>query len=602
MLRTRLFLNLTPFAAILLAIGALAIVLFSRLAGSVDASVRDNYQSVAAAQSMSLAVLGMEKVLLQDAEEEEGAAEAAFIRHQQRFEENLQIQLRSITLPREQELTDELVTAYRSFLGEVTALRAIRNAETRQQHYAQEFVPRLLSLLALLDRIRDLNNQAILGTNRSIQQIAGHVTRLMGIGMAVALILFAYASYRLGRSILQPIKALTRATGELGAGRLEHPVPVVSRDELGQLAKAFNQMAAQLHAYRQSTSDEIVRLHRTMESTLASFPDPIFVLNETGGIELKNPAAEALAASLQIQDRLPAHLQEAAAKVLSAGENFLPHSFKEVVSFRLNGEEKSFLPRILAMRNKAQALFGVAVVLYEVTRFRLLDHAKTDLVATVSHELKTPLTSVRMVLHLLLEKTIGPLTPKQGELLETAREDTERLLRILNDLLDLTRLEEGHSELHLESVAPAELVRQAGEEMREAIAAGHLRLRVELPAAELPAVWVDRQRVNHVFTNLISNAIKHSPAGAEILVRAAATETGEVQFSVLDEGPGVPDEYKVRIFDRFFRVPGQQKSGAGLGLSIAREIVLAHGGHIAVKRRPGQGSEFYFVLKTVQAE
>ena len=209
-------------------------------------------------------------------------------------------------------------------------------------------------------------------------------------------------------------------------------------------------MAEQLRIYRQSTAEKIVRLHRTMEATLASFPDPIFVLNREGGIELMNLAATELSKSLELENQLPEPVRETVRVALEEGKSFLPHSFKEVVSFRLNGQEKFFLPRVLAMRNEENALIGVAVVLYDVTRFRLLDDAKTNLVATVSHEIKTPLTSVRMALHLLLEKTLGALSPRQQDLLATAREDSERLLRILNDLLDLTRLEEGNSDLHKE--------------------------------------------------------------------------------------------------------------------------------------------------------
>jgi signal transduction histidine kinase len=136
--------------------------------------------------------------------------------------------------------------------------------------------------------------------------------------------------------------------------------------------------------------------------------------------------------------------------------------------------------------------------------------------------------------------------------------------------------------------------------MRDAVLAKGLVLSAAVQPG-LPAVSVDRQRISHVFTNLVSNAIKHSPEGGEILVRAARLNQGEIQFSVVDRGPGVPEEHKARIFDRFFRVPGQKKTGAGLGLSIAREIVLAHGGRIGVKRAVDHGSDFFVVLEAVQA-
>jgi signal transduction histidine kinase len=204
-----------------------------------------------------------------------------------------------------------------------------------------------------------------------------------------------------------------------------------------------------------------------------------------------------------------------------------------------------------------------------------------------------------MVLHLLLEKTVGPLTNEQQELLQMARKEAERLLRILNDLLDLTRLEAGQSALNKERVAPAELVQSILDEAQRRVAErGHALSSSADP--QLPAVLVDRQRIGHVFHNFITNAVSHSPPGSDIQLRAARTDDGGIQFSVIDRGPGVPAEYQSRIFERFFRVPGQSRTGAGLGLSIAREIVVAHGGRIGVRSRPKEGSEFYFVLASAE--
>jgi NtrC-family two-component system sensor histidine kinase KinB len=595
-LRTRLFLNLMPFVVILLAIGVYAIVLFSRLANSVDASVTEKYRSVMAAQAMTLALAGMDREVPWISGGERNPDSHAFAEHQKQFEENLAIELKSLMLPGEKELSQELASQYHTFQEAMGRISALRKSEAQHQVYDDEITPSVRTMNSLLEKIRDLNHEAVLSTSQSIQRITRDVTRLMLIGMVIALVISAYACLQLSRSILRPIQSLTQASRELGEGNLGQLVPVLSRDELGDLAVAFNKMAAQLQEYRQSTTDEIVRLHRTMETTLASFPDPIFVLNKDGRIDLKNPAAADLASNLHLKDCLPERLAAIAQKALQSGENFLPHSFDEVVSFRFNGEEKFLLPRILAMRTKDDALFGVAVVLYDVTRFRLLDAVKTNLVATVSHELKSPLTSVRMVLYILLEETVGGLTAKQRELLITARSDADRLLRILNDLLDLTRLEEGNAGLHKEPIATADLVQSASKEMNDQAAAKGLKLNC-IVDPQLPAVSVDRQRINHVFTNLIANAIKHSPAGGEIVLRAALAEDNDVQFSITDQGPGIPEEYHTRIFERFFRVPGQSKSGAGLGLSIAREITLAHGGRIGVKSAIGQGSSFYVVLK-----
>jgi signal transduction histidine kinase len=600
MLRTRLFLYLTPFVVILLAVGAYAIVLFARLANVVDASVTDSYQSFTAASAMSLALAGMDREVSWVISGPRVSNKNALMEYRKHFETNLDLLIKAGTLPGERDLSLNVATNYQVFFKAVDTISSLDSPENQRQVYERDVVPSGQTINLLLQKIHDLNHKAMLATSQNIRNSTQEVTRLMIFGTVLALLFSAYAGYQLGRSILEPIQLLTRATRELGEGRLDQPVPVATRDELGELALAFNKMAAQLQEYRQSTTEKIVRLHRTMEATLASFPDPIFVLDKEGRIELKNPAADGLASSLHLEGQLPDRLQAIARNTLASGENFLPNSFNEAITYRINGDDKVFLPRVLAMRNKEDALFGVAVVLYDVTRFRLLDATKTDLVATVSHEIKSPLTSVRMVLHLLLEKTVGALTPKQDELLQAARNDTERLLRILNDLLDLARLEEGSDSLRKEPAAPAELLTSVMKEMAGKITARGLSVNFMIDP-DLPAILVDRQRINHVFTNLISNAIKHSPANGKIILGARLVKDNDVEFSVTDHGPGIPEEYHSRIFDRFFRVPGQSQSGAGLGLSIAREITVSHDGHIGVKSAPGQGCNFYVVLKSVMS-
>ena len=609
MLRTRLFLYLTPFVVILLGVGVYAIVLFARLASSVDASVTNDYQSLTAASAMKLALAGMDREVSWVAarprpSDTNNPAESlkrsidqnAFSEHRKHFDTNLTLLLKASTLPGEMALTWQVETNYHAFLKAVDTIGPTNSPESQLKVYEQEVAPSGQTINLLLEQIHDLNHQAMLETSQNIRTITRQVARLMIIGTIVALLLSAGAGYQLGRSILQPIQLLTQATRELGEGKLGQLVPVAKRDEVGELALAFNKMAAQLQGYRQSTSEQIVRIHRTMETTLASFPDPIFVLNKEGAVELKNPAADNLAATLHLDGKLPERLQAIAKKTLDSGVNFLPDSLKEAVPYRIGGEDKFFLPRVLAMRGKENSLFGAAVVLCDVTRFRLLDAATTDLVATVSNEFKSPLTSVRMVLHILLEKTVGALTPKQDELLKTAQNNTERLLRILNDLLDLARVDEVNARLRKEPVAPSELLAGVLQEMADKFTAKGLNVNCNVEP-DLPSVLVDRQRINHVFINLISNAIKHSPVDGEIILRAKPAENKDVEFSITDQGPGIPEEYHSRIFQRFFRVPGQTESGAGLGLFIAREITVAHGGLIGLKLvPPGEGCTFYVVL------
>jgi NtrC-family two-component system sensor histidine kinase KinB len=595
MLRTRIFLSLIPFILILLGVGGLALFLFSRLANEVDQTIAENYLRDAAAVEMMLAVERMDTALDRARKEERSSAQMMFDTNSRIFAQKLQAQLTNTATLTEWTGLPQLQTNFNFLLLLSTDMFSTNlTAEAEDQKYNETIIV-TDNLKRALSGLREEIRKNIFATGTSIQRTTRTITSLLILALVVALLISAAASFKLGKTILQPIQTLTNAAREIGQGNLDQTVPVLSSDELGELATTFNNMAAQLNTYRQSTTEQIIRLHRTMEAALASFSDPVFIIDRYGRIELSNRAAEELSAQLLLDGALPPKLLAAASDVLQRNQDFLPDSFDEVIILRANGAERSLLPRLHIMREADAKPVGVAVVLHDVTRFRLLDDAKTNLVATVSHELKTPLTSVRMVLHLILEQSLGPLTDKQASLLETARKDAERLLKMLDALLDIARLEAGASALIKSPIAPAALVESIRDEVQALVATSGFKLVTEVEPF-LPEVLVDRQQIGQVFHNFIANALKHSPPGGKIQIAAVSGPEGSVQFSVGDEGPGIATEHQGLIFDRFYRVPGQTKRGAGLGLSIAREIVVAHGGRVGVRSEIGHGSEFFFVL------
>jgi signal transduction histidine kinase len=325
-----------------------------------------------------------------------------------------------------------------------------------------------------------------------------------------------------------------------------------------------------------------------MEATLSSTPDPLFVVDTKGATEVKNPAAQALASAPEFAEGFPSGLSQPLEEVLKSGQHYLPEDYDKAIAVHVGRDERHYLPRILAIGDTLTGFGGAAVILQDVTKFRLLDDAKSNLVGTVSHELKTPLTS-------LLEKNFGALSASQRDLLETARDDADRLLRILNDLLDLSRLEGGVSSLNRREVSIASLLEDMAREMKGITEAADQKIEVHT-APDLGVISVDPERLRHVFINLLANASKYSPTDSKITLSAQTADAGFVRFSVRDEGPGIPEESVGRIFEKFYRVPGQTRKGAGLGLTIAREITVAHGGTIGCVSKVGEGSEFYFLL------
>jgi signal transduction histidine kinase len=594
-LSTRLYLGLLPLLLLSIAVGLCAIYTCNELARTIEHELFDTPTDLGACYNMREAATLMDSALATAQRGDALAARAAYARQRERFEKSFHEQeLASAGTPRIP-LIQKLDAAYDKFAAQGSKLLTEGTVSPLASYRETESA--LAATLDALDAITQRDFAEFKQAEARASNLAQFSKDFLWAAIVGAILLSVFLSFRLARSFLLPIQALKDSAVALGEGRLDHDVPVSSDDELGELAGAFNAMAAKLRSYRQATTEKMLLTQRTMEATLTSVPDPVFIVSRTGGHELRNPAAEALVQSPDFAAGFPATLAEPLQRVLATGIHYLPTGYEHTVMLRVGRETKHFLPRILAIGDALTGFGGAALLLHDVTKFRLLDDAKSNLVGTVSHELKTPLTSLRLAIYLLLEKNenLGQLTSAQRELVETARDDADRLLQILNDLLDLNRLESGVAQLHLARRPVAALLADAAREMRAIVDVAGQTVDVRV-APELDSVDVDSDRIRHVFMNLLSNASKYSPTGAVITLYAEPAPDNFVRFGVRDRGPGISAENLPFIFEKFYRVSGQAKKGAGLGLTIAREIVLTHGGSIACTSRPDEGSDFYFLL------
>jgi signal transduction histidine kinase len=406
----------------------------------------------------------------------------------------------------------------------------------------------------------------------------------------------------LGHSMLQPLLSLTKSAREIERGNLDLVVQVRSKDEVGQLAEAFNSMAARLREFRRTDRAKLVRTQRTTQLSVNSLPDAVAIVGPDGNVELANNAAQQLFGLRPDTSVLSASITGLADLYRAAVSERRPIQAKGYDSAIqiFNGQERFYLPTAVPIIDEDRNLAGVTLVLADVTNLRKLDEMKSGMLSVVSHELKTPLTSIRMATHLLLEEKVGSLSVKQQELLIAAREDADRLYQIIENLLDMGRIESGRALIEMRRTRPEALITQALDEASGGFRDNGLTLESEV-ADDVTDVMADPERISHVFSNLLNNALAHTPAGGRVTVTAEA-DGAMVRLNVQDTGEGIPPEHLPRIFERFYRVPGRSTStGAGLGLAIAKDIVEAHGGTISVESRVGQGSRFSFTLPSAAA-
>jgi two-component system, NtrC family, sensor histidine kinase KinB len=594
-MKKRIILWLCPILFLFLGVGLYAVWLFNQLGGSIEVILRENYQSVLAGQQMKESSERMDSGLSFALAGEEQRGRELFDANVPTFQRSLSKELNNITLPGEQELADKIKLSEERYQVLAKTFWDTSDSGARRKMYFSELLPLFTQIKNDAQEVIRINQENMVQADHSARSLSADSIRNMALLLVFGVALAIWLAFGLQRAILKPIQTLRTVSKELGEGNLDQVVPVQSRDELGQLADAFNKLAAKLRAYRQITTDQILQARQMTEITFSAFPDSILALSLDGKINFANPAAGNLLQRLNGEYGLPLAIQEEVGNVLKGAPDYLPTSFEKAVPVRLDDHEAFLLPRVLGMRDESGNLFGAAVVLQDVTRFRLMDEVKTNLVSTVSHELKTPLTSIRMGLHLLLEEKIGSLNAKQLELLLAAREDSERLLRMINDLLDLARLESGQTRPRIEVVSPRTVIDEALPNLRPLVEVRDSHLLADI-APDLPEVMVDPRQISHVFSNFVSNAARFSKPGDDIVL-SAKTIGKNVRFSVLDHGPGIAKEYQARVFERFFRIPGSEESkGVGLGLAIAKEIIVSHGGNVGLRSTPGEGSEFYFDL------
>jgi NtrC-family two-component system sensor histidine kinase KinB len=598
-LRQKLWLGFGGLLAILLTVSAVTFIVLTRYSRTLQRAFSENYDSAVFCGRMNDAIndlnLRLQFLLWQD------PAGSAIDARQKiaDFDHNLVWQIRNITLPGEYEQTRRVVSYWRDYQANYGRFDAL-SADGRLRLYRLSLLPLEQQIAHTAQTISEMNMSNMGSVDGQLRRTLVDVRTALLLLAATGVFAAAVVVGAAGASILHPLRTLTRSARQIEAGNLELSLDVASTDEIGQLAEAFNSMAAKLREFRKLDHELLARTQQTTQLAIDSLHDAVFIVGPAGRVEISNRSAiehfgiAPGSTILSLGEKLK-WLPPLYASVKDGAVPPEPQGYASAVQLFDNGQERFLLPRAMPMLDAGQAPIGVIVILVDVTHLRSADEARGGLISTVSHELRTPLTSIRMALSLLTSDRFGPVSAKQSALLTAAREDSERLNRLVDNVLSISRIEAGRAQYQFHLMSPEQIAHQAADPMKTAFA--ERRINLEVDAAEnLPSVDADAVAIGSAVTNLLTNALKFTPAGGTVRL-TAFEEDGQVVLMVSDTGPGIPEQYATQIFDKFFRVPRKEgPTGAGLGLAIAKEVVEAHGGTIAFCRDGSIGARFRIAL------
>ena len=496
----------------------------------------------------------------------------------EKFSVNLEKQKNNITEAGESELTESLSGHFdrlKETPGDARVPKLIRND---------------------LDAIMKLNLIAIQKKSEQANRTAENTIFWISITGALCFMIAFVLLINLPGSIANPIKELTASIRQIAAENYSERVHFENHDEFGDLAASFNTMAQKLEEYNNSNLARLMVEKTRIETLINNMHDPVIGLDENKKIIFANEEALKVT-GLRQQDLVGKSSQELSVTndlIRSLIQSLMRNEDKKTKPIKIfaDGKESYFEKEILNILTiptgeKDKKLIGHVIILRNVTSYKELDSAKTNFIATVSHEFKTPLSSIKMSLQLL---EAGEINEDQKNLLEGIRDDANRLLKITGELLNMTQVESGNIQLSLVPVKPIDILNYAIRANKTQAEQKHIKMDVSCPA-DLQKVLADSEKTAWVLINLISNAIRYSYEHSTIYIRASA-EDNDIRFTVRDTGQGIAPQYKEKIFDRYFRVPGTQKEGTGLGLAISKEFIEAQGGQIAVDTDFGTGSVF----------
>jgi len=586
---------------------AWAVLNLVSLGQASEAILRENYRSILAAENMIDALERQDSGVLLMFLGDPKTGKAQFRENEAGFLEWLARAKDNITVPGEGKLIQDIEAGYahyrRQFFEWADAeIEKKPPALALHRYYSETVYPRFARVRRDCRQLRHLNEAAMYKASERAGSVASRAIWSTVIFAGSALIIALSFSLFLSGRIVSPLLLFMEAARKITSGDYAVRVPVKTRDELGLLAEEFNRMTSQLERYHEMNIEQIISEKQKGEAILASIEDGLVVFDTGLRVTGINPAAcrmldlgAAEVSGKVCPEIFPSTpICDLIRKTIESGATPSGPEEERIVPLPNNQGPRHVLFSVTTIGGRERGLSGIVLLLRDVTRLKEVERLKSEFVMAASHELYTPLTSLGLSIDLLLEQTSGDFSSRDRELLQVAHEEVQRLKALVQDLLDLSKIESGKITLEIENVSVAAVFDQIQAIFKGQLEMKSVHLFMDLPE-DPPLIRADANKITWVLTNLVSNALRYVGQDGRIHLQVKRLGS-QVQMTVQDDGPGIPPEYQSRIFQKFIQVQGREAGGTGLGLAICKEIVRAHGGSIWVESGPGQGSIFSFTL------
>lgn len=585
-----------------------ALINFNSLSVSIDNIMESNYRSIEAAQNMIVAIERQDSAELAHMFSESDTTVSNFIENQKIFLRWLTRAEDNITETGEQEVLASINQNYTEYIDRFTYLISLNKEDDPKimnDYYYQEIFPLFEETKEGSRELLAINQNSMLVRKDNAHNIARRAM-ISTVVVSVLSILFGLIIITiLSNKIVAPIHNLIEKIKKIAEGNYNQKLSIEGDHEIAQLAKEFNQMATKLLYYDENNINKLKEEKNKSEAIVESISDGIIVTDKDNRIQLINYKAEKI---FDIRENycLNQHLLEVVnnEKLFGLFKEVNEHPYKkryksyEDIVVKVESVDKYYRVHVRPIKISNELHYGAVALIQDVTKFKEVDQMKSDFISTVSHEFRTPLTSITMGVGLLLEEIPGKLTEKQQELIEAIKEDSERLNTLVGELLDLSKLESGKMQMDFQNhqiEAVFDYTIKIFKIQCEEIEAEIIK---NIPK-QLSEVRIDISKMTWVISNLIGNAIRYLPKPGGKIELSIKEIYGKQIISVKDNGSGMSETMQKHIFEKFSQ--GKDLAGgAGLGLSICKEIIKAHGGDIWVESETGKGTTFFFTVPIVE--